>query len=367
MMKSVLLSDLFIIKISGMNATANSTVFISYSHKDKRFEEELSVHLKPLKQENLLMCWSDKDMEDGSLWKEKIEEALVSAKVAVLLISPNFFNSQFIADNELPLIYDSAASGKLTLLWIPLSASNVHHTKISEFQSAHDPSVPLDSLTRSKRNMAYVKICDKILNALGRDPDQSPSILSERPVKSMKTFDIDPRIRSTMNAIESKQSASPQRNIGIDQLIIFLDNLFERMTFRGEPKIEMCKSQRWTDRVHTARLTYEALFLFQPLFEQNGTAEQRKIYRELLLNISKYIDEMVSGLFEQRKVELTEVDHLLGTPAFVTRFKENQEKRFPISATGETSEIDPAIATPINKYLKRVITSSKKLLNTTSG
>jgi len=148
----------------------------------------------------------------------------------------------------------------------------------------------------------------------------------------------------------------------LESLIPLLGNFFERMTFKGEPKIETCTSQRWTERVHSARLTYEALLIFEPYFVQDGTSLQKKVYQELLLNISKYIDRMILGLFEERKIELSEIDDLIGTQEFVIKFKENKERHFVLNDNGLTINMEAKYREPINRYLKKTLGSINKLV-----
>ena len=70
-------------------------VFISYSHKDDRVRQDLDLFLAPYKRELNLNVWSDKDIPTGDRWSERIDEALASAKVAVLLVSANYLSSTY--------------------------------------------------------------------------------------------------------------------------------------------------------------------------------------------------------------------------------------------------------------------------------
>src|SRR5579863_2231867 len=77
-------------------------VFISYSHKDVRYLDQLVEHLTYYERNNLIEFWSDKKIAAGAQWHDEIKQAIEATKVAVLLISPSFLASKFIAENELP-------------------------------------------------------------------------------------------------------------------------------------------------------------------------------------------------------------------------------------------------------------------------
>jgi hypothetical protein len=77
-------------------------VFISYSHADKKWLERLQRHLKPLVKESSLDLWDDTHIRPGDDWKQEIRTALGTAQVAVLMISADFFASDFINETELP-------------------------------------------------------------------------------------------------------------------------------------------------------------------------------------------------------------------------------------------------------------------------
>src|SRR5688500_7371659 len=98
------------------------TVFISYSHADKEWLERLKRHLKPLVREGRVDCWDDTHIRPGDDWKQEIRNALDAAQVAVLLISADFFASDFIDENELPSLLAAAQAKGVRILPVILSA-----------------------------------------------------------------------------------------------------------------------------------------------------------------------------------------------------------------------------------------------------
>ncbi|MEH1867208.1 MAG: COR domain-containing protein [Nostoc sp.] len=144
-------------------------VFISYSHQDQEWLTKLQKHLKPIIRNQNMLVWDDSKIQPGAKWREEIENALAAEKVAVLLVSPDFLASDFIADNELPPLLDAAEAKGLTIIWIPLSSSGYDETEIEKYQSAHPPNQPLDSLNLAQENKAWVDICKKIKAAVFRE------------------------------------------------------------------------------------------------------------------------------------------------------------------------------------------------------
>jgi hypothetical protein len=150
-----------------MNAVARDSIFFSYSHKDKNWLGKLKTMLAPgLKGRNVL-AWDDAMIKPGSKWKEEIDAALHKARVAVLLVSSDFLNSQFIANNELPPILEAAASGGLVVLWIYVRPAMVRETDIADFQAAHDVAVPLSRMTLARREAVMLEIANTILESYG--------------------------------------------------------------------------------------------------------------------------------------------------------------------------------------------------------
>lgn len=147
-------------------APASQQVFVSYSHADAPYLDELHTHLRPfLKRENFEL-WDDTRIAAGDRWRSQIEAALAHAGAAVLLVSPTFLSSEFIDRHELPPLFEAARKRGLRIFWVPVSASAYDETEIAGFQALHDPRTPLDQLAQANRNAAWVKICRQVANAL---------------------------------------------------------------------------------------------------------------------------------------------------------------------------------------------------------
>jgi TIR domain len=92
------------------------TVFVSYSQKDKSVLNQLFRQLKVLVHEDLIDPWSDSRIRPGEDWSRHIEEAIGRARVAILLVSVNFLNSEFILHEEVPKLLAKQAQPNFWLI-----------------------------------------------------------------------------------------------------------------------------------------------------------------------------------------------------------------------------------------------------------
>ena len=145
-----------------------TSAFISYSHVDSKWLERLQIMLAPLSHHGLDL-WSDEKIKPGELWKDKIETALSEAKVAILLVSPSFLQSDFIAKHELPSLLHSAEKQGLKILWIPIEESMVHITPVGKYQALCRADQPLSSLPKAKANKTLREIGDTIAKLIESD------------------------------------------------------------------------------------------------------------------------------------------------------------------------------------------------------
>ncbi|MEO1095713.1 MAG: toll/interleukin-1 receptor domain-containing protein [Cyanobacteria bacterium J06638_28] len=76
-------------------------VFVSYSHKDEPYKDDLVVFLKALKNLGKIRIWQDRAIDAGNEWNQEILQALDSADIILLLITARFIGSDFCFSKEM--------------------------------------------------------------------------------------------------------------------------------------------------------------------------------------------------------------------------------------------------------------------------
>src|SRR5947207_2701408 len=147
------------------SSSTRTKVFISYSHKDAKYLDQLVEHLAYYERNNLIDSWSDKRIASGEQWREEIRRAIAATKVAVLLISPSFSASKFIAENELPPLLDAAEKEGAIILPVIVRPSNFEDTELSRFQTVNIPSMPLAKMKGYQRDDLWAKVVRDIQKA----------------------------------------------------------------------------------------------------------------------------------------------------------------------------------------------------------
>lgn len=156
-----------------------SDIFISYSHADAEYLEELKTFLAPLKER--IKAWDDEQIEVGDEWQAEITSALDKARIGLLLVSPNFLASNYIMQHEVPRLVQAAEDRKLKLVVLYLKTSAVQdegsavtivrdgseqRVSLTKYQGLNSPQQPIGDLkkegTEEERNQVYLRVSQKL-------------------------------------------------------------------------------------------------------------------------------------------------------------------------------------------------------------
>ena len=78
-----------------------SRIFISYSHNDEPYRQELKKHLSLLRRQGLIDPWHDRRIRPGQAWKQQIDQNLRQADLILCLVSADFISSDYCFDVEM--------------------------------------------------------------------------------------------------------------------------------------------------------------------------------------------------------------------------------------------------------------------------
>lgn len=154
-------------QLAASSPSTGSTIFGSYSHKDRKFVELFRLHLKPLEKWHQIDFWDDSKISPGAKWRSEIADAIDRASAAVLFVSANFLASDFIETDEIPpLLVKAQQRGTVIFPLIVGHCLFKSHPQLSKFQACNDPSKPLAAMGKNQRDKLFVDVVSKITKIL---------------------------------------------------------------------------------------------------------------------------------------------------------------------------------------------------------
>ena len=106
-------------------------------------------------------------------YQKKIEKAIRNTRVAVLVLTADFMESDFIRKAELPPLLEAADADGATILCI--YGSDLHLSgianRLEQYQFVNDPQKSLLALTEAERESVYKKLTIAVEKAIGENDD----------------------------------------------------------------------------------------------------------------------------------------------------------------------------------------------------
>jgi len=152
-------------------------MFISYSHKDERFREQLEEHLHALKRRGLIEAWQDRRIAPGQEWEDAIHENLEASGIVLLLVSSSFLASQYSYDKEMKRALEKHESGEARVIPVILRPVDWSDAPFARLQALPRNGRPV---TRwSNRDEAWLDVARGIRQAVEELTSERESAASE--------------------------------------------------------------------------------------------------------------------------------------------------------------------------------------------
>lgn len=145
---------------------AERSIFVSYAHEDWKILYELLKPFNVIERKYNTKLWYDDHLRPGDEWDPNIQIYLTRAPLAILLVSNNFINSNYILDNELPTLLERHSRGEVGLFPVMVARVDLDEIELNRFQTIPPPDRPLKSLKPADREDHYVELAEHVKNEL---------------------------------------------------------------------------------------------------------------------------------------------------------------------------------------------------------
>lgn len=131
-------------------------VFVSYSRRDKEYKEELLEFLAPMRRNNVIQIWNDKDIVPGEQWEDELLDRLTTADMVIFLLSPSLLNSDYIHRVEIKGAMERHKKGELIIIPILIRNSDFAESDFKTFQGLPCDLKPVS--TWEDRDSAWLSV-----------------------------------------------------------------------------------------------------------------------------------------------------------------------------------------------------------------
>jgi RNA polymerase sigma factor (sigma-70 family) len=134
-------------------------IFFCYAHEDELLLNKLKAHLRPLQRQGLIDVWHDRDISAGTKWEEEINTHLNEANIILLLVSPDFMDSDYCYGKEMQRASERDQRGEARV--IPIILRPVYWQGIlGKLQALPTNGKPV--ISWAKREMAFFNVAEGI-------------------------------------------------------------------------------------------------------------------------------------------------------------------------------------------------------------
>lgn len=146
-------------------------VFFFYAHEDEGLRNELAKHLRLLERQRLIKAWYDRDITAGGEWRREIEQQLNKAHIILLLISPDFLDSDFCWSVELERAMQRHEAGEALVIPIILREVDWHDAPFGKLQALPKNAEPVTNWVNRDQGFADIaRGISRVVKELAQNP-----------------------------------------------------------------------------------------------------------------------------------------------------------------------------------------------------
>ena len=195
-------------------------IFVSYSHKDSGAQEQLEIHLAPLKRDGVSI-WFDGDINAGDALDASISRELRQADIFVALLSPDYLHSRYCWDIEYKRAMNRRARGTMRVVAVVVRSCDWRSTRAARFKLLPEDGKPVTKWRSS--DDAFLNVAEGLRGVVKAFRRQSAAPVTKSilqpgkmapkkfPVAKPRRTDTPIHGKGSKTRAEGKQKPAPAR------------------------------------------------------------------------------------------------------------------------------------------------------------
>jgi hypothetical protein len=144
----------------------SAKLFFCYAHEDEVYLYKFKIHLTQLQQQGIIGAWHERDITAGTEWEHKVDQDLNSAHIILLLVSPDFMNSDYCYSIEMMKALERHKRGEARVIPVILSPVYWQRSPFARFQVLPTGAIPVVSSGWHTWDEAFFDVTEGIRKAV---------------------------------------------------------------------------------------------------------------------------------------------------------------------------------------------------------
>lgn len=229
-------------------------IFISYSHVDDNYRNELQKHLTSLQHQSIVETWHDRRIISGEEWAEKINNELRTADIILLLVSSDFISSSYCYDLEMTEAL--ARHNRKEAVVIPIILRPCHWTGLpfGKLQAATKEGKPVEKYpSLDDAFLEITKNIETVAKRLTAQIHKSTEKTSSTTANTFGNMGISTSVRNRQELPRSSNLAIPKDFSDHDK-DTFIASAFDYMTLFFEGSLKELKNRNPGTETHFQKI-----------------------------------------------------------------------------------------------------------------
>lgn len=180
----------------------SATVFMSYSHADEAYRAQIEKQLSILRRQGIIEVWHDHKIDPGQELDASINYYVEQASIFLLLVSPDFLDSDYCYDREMARAFERHHAGDAVVIPVIVRPCDWMHPPLNELKAVPKDGKPITVWPEIDTPM--LQVAQAVRKAAGRlSEPMAPIAVAPRPAPTSTAH-----LPTSQRAVSSPRSSN---------------------------------------------------------------------------------------------------------------------------------------------------------------